>query len=335
MFGDGRHVLLLKTSFSRDDELTRLELQRIAEASKPRSTTWPESTFFADVTEPRHSMGAHWEPFAEDSVGIVKRLPEIVSKAQLLKGFGYFYKASRSDPADWPRGGHMVWPGPDHGIVVTLRFEETANKVVSVYPYFGDVGEATLRIDRVIVWEGGVEAQIEAEWNDARITFFDTHFLINRAWYEAGESYDFILAGIAYSAEPATVMELPYTPNPEQVAWEKVLATLDAEKPRTIPSKLRLAGVAWLGPISQWDVDDYCFRGPVKTVKPVSAILGQDGWRVRVTIDRPDSGDADLDILITRQVWKGAEPPAVGQDIEGNLWLQGHLWTAQRWVDGR
>jgi hypothetical protein len=36
--------------------------------------------------------------------------------------------------------------------------------------------------------------------------------------------------------------------------------------------------------------------------------------------------DADLDILITRPAWTGDARPQVGQDIEGRLWLQGHLW---------
>lgn len=36
--------------------------------------------------------------------------------------------------------------------------------------------------------------------------------------------------------------------------------------------------------------------------------------------------DGDLDILITRRAWQGDAPPRVGQDIEGQLWLQGRLW---------
>jgi hypothetical protein len=79
--------------------------------------------------------------------------------------------------------------------------------------------------------------------------------------------------------------------------------------------------------IPEWDVDDYGFRGPVLRVKPVREILGQEGWLVRVRVMRFDGFDAELDILITRRVWLGSEAPAVGQDIEGQIWLQGRLWN--------
>ena len=40
-----------------------------------------------------------------------------------------------------------------------------------------------------------------------------------------------------------------------------------------------------------------------------------------------DTGeDIDLDFLITRKVWDQEAPPKIGTDIEGTLWLQGHLW---------
>jgi hypothetical protein len=35
--------------------------------------------------------------------------------------------------------------------------------------------------------------------------------------------------------------------------------------------------------------------------------------------------DREYNIVITRRVWRGDQPPAVGQDIEGQLWLQGRL----------
>ena len=79
-------------------------------------------------------------------------------------------------------------------------------------------------------------------------------------------------------------------------------------------------------PIGEWDVDDYSFHAPVKSVEEFKDWLGQNGWRVRATVMRFGNEDADLDIVITRRAWSGEAPPQVGQDIEGRLWLQGYLW---------
>lgn len=329
-FENGRHALLPKSSFSPDDEETRLELARIAEASKPRPATWPENTFVPEPSNTKHFMGSHWDPFEEDRTAVLKRLPEMLAKAQLQKGYGQFYAAVRAVPTDWPRGAHLIWPGPEHGVTVTLRSEKTANMVTSIYPCIGGASEVSVRIDRVLVWEGGVEAQIDAEWNGVPVTFFDTHFLINRAWYEAGESYNFILAGLAYAAKPSEIMELPFTPNPEQVAWERVLAELNGTPAPAEPKSLSLKGMAILMPVSDWDADDYSFRGPVKSVKPADQVLGQEAWRVRITVMRCDDQDMDLDVFITHRVWQGKLPPQVGDDVEGHLWLQGRLWSVER-----
>ncbi len=42
---------------------------------------------------------------------------------------------------------------------------------------------------------------------------------------------------------------------------------------------------------------------------------------------REGDEELELDILITRRSWQGSEAPAIGQDIEGTLWLQGFLWS--------
>ena len=82
------------------------------------------------------------------------------------------------------------------------------------------------------------------------------------------------------------------------------------------------------------DADEYSFRGAVQYVDPFTDFLGQAGWRLRVAVIRADDNDAlDLEIVVTARAWDGPAPPAVGQDVEGNLWLQGRLWHpgGQEW----
>ena len=94
---------------------------------------------------------------------------------------------------------------------------------------------------------------------------------------------------------------------------------------------MSLDGFSMLLPIAQWDRDDFQFRGPVTAVKQVPDVLGQDAHLVTVVVVRGSGGapDQELEILITSRAWMGEESPQVGQQIEGQMWLQGYLWNAK------
>lgn len=295
---------------------------------------WPQSTFKNEAPDTPHYMGSHWPPFVEDVADIVKDLPNILQEAQVMESIGNHRKSPRELPQDWPQGFHLVWPMQRRGIVLTNRIDAAEQQIqlMSLYPFNSEGVQHTLTIDSVAVWEGQVEAQITASLGEAQITFFDAHFLINRLWYEAGRRYEFILTGIAYAAQPAQVMEIPFTANPDQIAWQRLLgndADEDEDNDGELPSLINLGGMASLLPIVDWDRDEYSFRGPVKSVKPIDDFLGQTGWLVRVTVMRLsdyETEDVDLDIVITRRIWRQEQSPEVGMDIDGTLWLQGYLW---------
>lgn len=303
-----------------------------------RPLSWPDSTFVAEADDAQHFMGSHWDAFHEEGVTLfLKQMPAIVAEAALLSGFGEFYMPARQQPDAWVNGTHLVWPEQNRlmGLAITLRFNTETNELVSFYPYVDAGIQITICLDRVRVWDGGVEAQIDAVWGEAPITFFDTAFLLNRGWYEADCDYDFLLAGVAYEARPAEAARIPFTPNPDQIAWERMLAEYRGKPPPEIPEYIDFSGAALFLGIPEWDADDYSFRSPIKTVEPFDDFLGQTGWKVRATVMRFGDTDADLDIYITRRAWQGEEPPRPGQDIEGRLWLQGRLWSApQAWEVG-
>src|SRR5690606_12440034 len=137
-------------------------------------------------------------------------------------------------------------------------------------------------------------------WKDVPFAFFDTHFLANRMWYEAGETYEFILSGIAYSARPAELMELPYTPNAESVQWKEALNGMQGKPPDDTPKYLSLQGMAMLLPIDGWDIDEYRFRGPVMRVRPGPVLLDAPSWLVRLPVMRVDDEELEIDVLITQ-----------------------------------
>lgn len=319
-FDDGGEVLMSRETLEREVSTARQPLKPARE-----TMPWPDSTFVPEEDDARHFLGSHWEPFVEDLKEIMQQLPDMVSKALLQTGYGDGRKSPRPVPDEWPKGFELVWPLRTQGLALILRPEKEANMIVSLFPFFAIGSQHTLTLREVSVWEGGLEAQITAIWGKAEVTFFDTQYLINRAWYETGKDYDFIFSGIAYSAGPAEKQEWQINRHPDEVAWMN-RRLKEGEEPREAIYTMTLDGAAMFLPIGEWDVDDYSFHAPVKSVEEFEDWLGQEGWRVRATVMRFGDEDADLDIVITRRAWSGEAPPQVGQDIEGRLWLQGYLW---------
>ena len=331
---DGKH------GFFRKDDLASSEPETDTAADKPvLQRTWPDNTFIWETEDQlkEHSLGSHWRPFYEDSYHITDTLAELIPLMSLHQGFGNFYPAPGKIPQEWPHGAHLCWPNPNCGLVMTILVEKNAGSMASLYPQNSAGMEVSIEIKQIFVWHGGLEAQIEGKWGDTEIAFFDTAFLINRGWYAAGETCQFILSGIAYTAKPAEINELRVSqPRELTSGLQEVMAEEKGIEPPTIEEleTFNLEDSALLFPITEWDRDDYWFRGRVCEVSQFDNWLGQSGWKARVTVHRfgkSQEKDANLDVFITERSWSGSKPPEVGQDIEGDIWLQGRLWSAHAW----
>lgn len=285
--------------------------------------SWPEGTFAWESENQEHYCGSHWEPFYENVDDLLDGLPGILGDARPFSAWGNTYPGPHEIPEEWAKGVHLCWPNGKHGLIATLRTGERDTEVINLYPFVSVGTEVSIDIHKVFVWSSGVAAQIEGGWCQSLVTFFDISFLNNRAWYEAGKRYNFVLSGIAYKAGIPALNELPLIPDSALALWERSMAEPEDERKPGI----RLDGAAIFASISEWDRDDYWFRGTVRKINPFEDLLGQSGWRVRATVMRFDDENADLDIFITRRAWSSDKPPEVGQDIEGTLWLQGRLWS--------
>lgn len=306
-----------------------------ASVPRPRAETifsqeilpWPESTFVLEQKTSQHDHGPHWAPFHDELGGLYGRLPSIMRETMLQTGYGEHRPPARPLPENWPQGYQLVWPVRTHGLAAIVRSEKPTSSLVSLFPFFATGSQHTLRLQEVRVWPGGLEAQITADCTEGEVSFFDTQYLINRAWYEADRKYEFILSGIALDAGPAQQIEFHVDRHPDQIAWMNQHLR-EGEAPHEIRTTVSLDGAAIFLSTPDGDIDEYQFRGQVKSVQHFSGWLEQDGWKVRATVMHNDDEDFDLDIVITRRAWTGDEAPQVDQDIDGVLWLQGYLWKA-------
>ncbi|MXY65369.1 MAG: hypothetical protein F4206_14320 [Gammaproteobacteria bacterium] len=288
--------------------------------------TWPDDTFVEDKGQ-EHYCGSHWQPFFENGAdGVLDRLPGILQDAVLRDTYSSFFTGPRDTPADWTRGFCLYWPNRHQGLVVPFRITADTNEFMNISPFAGSGAQAGIEIGKVHVWDGGAEAQIEGIWGESPVTFYDCHFLGNRAWYGTGERREFVLAGIAYDARAPEVNEVEMDPDSPFSIWAQTHAGQTKEQ----ATRLNLEGSSMFFPLRapDWDRDDYRFRGPVLDVTPFDDWLGQSGWKARVRVMEFENETAELDIFLTKRAWDSSEPPRVGQDIEGCLWLQGWLWSA-------
>lgn len=289
---------------------------------------WLDRTFSFEEGEARHYLGSHWEPFFDDAEEILKHLPEIIPQAHAQGTYSGTYPPERKAPPDWHKAFYLAWPLHDRGLSMVVVPDHDANHLVSLFPFMAVGSQHQLTLEKVHVWESGVEAQVECTWGSACLAFFDTRYAANRAWYESGNNYQFILTGIAYECWRAEDQILEAWNPKQSKEFRKMAPALADNLPDTETMPVHTKGMAGLLPCEKGDRDDFYFRGPIRVVKEIN-LLDQPGWKVRVTVLRElDDSDRemDLDIIVTRKVWGEALPPQVGGDMEGTLWLQGYLW---------
>ncbi len=322
-FDEGTNALLKKESFKDKPKKGKVE-----------SLPWPESTFIEeDGCE--HYIGEKFKPFYDDLNSILRMLPEIIPHSHEAYTVGSKHITQPHGlPDDWANASILQWPVAKGGLSFIIKKEAAGNMLIRIFPFYSFGTQTRLELRRVVVWENKVEAQIEADWGYSPVAFYDSQFVYNRIWYEAEREYEFILAGIAYMAQPAIITEMPFKPNPDEVKWQRKISKEKGLPEPEIPDKIKLENMAILIPMKNGDIDEYQFRGKIRSVEKLdSEILGQSGYIADVTVMKFDDNDERaLKILITEKIWAGEKPPESGNEIEGFLWLQGYLWYDYRMI---
>ena len=315
-------------------EVKRLSLKRapIVRISGEDERKRRESTFHQETDE-EHVHGSHWEPFYAEPDELFGNVQAVLD-AEIVNAYSVDFLSSRDSLAagiEWPeKAYYFSWPSRTFGLRMIVRVNERSEpEMASLFPHVGCGMRYPITLERVVVWSGGLEAQIEAVVGEALITFFDCGYGENRNWYQEGEEFDFVLSAVAYECGPADDEAIPVTIRPE--IWESMSGEGEP------PEEMRLKGASMLMPAEEWDRDDCNFHAPVQKVEEVE-MLGQKAWLVTATVarffDMPDDsanpatgGEVkfDLPILITARAWRHDSPPEEGQDISGILWMQGFM----------
>ena len=250
-------------------------------------------------------------------------------------GHGPFNDLAHQLPQDWPKGNSKLY-----GRVTQGYFEASALAVSSasgvgallaVNPFLQRLDvRHPLTIERVRIWPDKLQAEVESTCGDLELAFYDTGWMSHFHRYSTGRKLEFSLVGLALSASKIDGESFVLNEPP----WLDAVLKNDAEFAHEV-NELGQRTVTFhtkgMAAFLAHDTErcQYSFRGTVKALNPLPDLFGQPSWLAIVTVGRDiqyPSGvadDFDLDIVVTRLVWGDGPPPLAGDDMEGNVWLQG------------
>jgi hypothetical protein len=160
----------------------------------------------------------------------------------------------------------------------------------------------------VTPWQNGVEGQLTGVCQGTVVSFFDTQFYRYGHTYAPGETYDFRMGALAYSIGPAQEWEAE-TGDGVKVSFKGAHAYM--------PASLSGEGA---------DIDDYWFHSPLLGNIEQAVVNGIEmrGYPIALALPK------DFEMALTVYAAQHSEAPetannAVGDDLQGYLWLQGHL----------
>lgn len=257
--------------------------------------------------------GSHWGSFSPDDIeGLIHRLlPTMLEQGTLLACAEM--KAGSNGDAGQVCG--LTWPDTDlRGLCLCSRAAGAGSfDLESAYPFAAVGVRHRLTIEKIEEWENRIEALLHVSFEGVHFAFFDTRYFENKSHYREGHEAEFVLAGLAYILAVTKPMPVVIH-DPEKIrAFRGVSST---------PLVIRTEGAAMLMRVSG-NSDDFSFQAPVKEVAAFE-FDGQTVWRLRATVLRCPQNDLDIEIHAPRAVIDGS-PPEVGEDIAGNIWLQGYL----------
>lgn len=276
-----------------------------------------------------------WQPFLFSSP--LARLTALVKQwlpSQNL-GHGPFNDLLDKLPADWPKGRSNLYERVEQDYfrasAMAIYKSDGSEGLTTVIPSLQRLDvRHPLTIRRVYLWPDKLQASVGATYGDLEISFYDTGWMLHFHRYVAGHPMEFSLVGLAHSARAceSQIRELI------EPSWLQERLDSDADFPFEVNSMgQRVVKVGngrsegLCSTIEGPDTFDFC--GKVKQLKALPNLFGQPAWLVLVTVERDREslgnlvGELDLDIVITQCVWGDKPPPALGEDIEGEIWLQG------------
>ena len=290
------------------------------------------SAFIKDSDDPAHDAedepmheghGEHWECVVPEAASFI---PDHLANMPGVENLRMCV------PSPFPSWATVTARAiPQAGALETLRLDgdkDGESDVISAFPVARDGAVFPLTLHRVRSWDVGCEGIVIASTKfGASVAYFDTAFLHPWNEWESDEEVEVQLAAFAYALAPAPVQVFQIT---KEEVIRAMKAAEDGVTPEEVtdlsPIEVRTEGMASFFPQKNGNPDDFEFQGPVASVDLLQA-WGHPIYRLEVTVMRDAHGEEDVPFTIPVYVAEHNLPegyrPRVGDDVRGQLWLQG------------
>ena len=284
-----------------------------------------ENTFSEPEKSGKHIHGSHWEMFFDASEkAIMALVDKVVNNRGPLPCWADSYPPPFCLHDHQPVAFPYTWPMPRQGVIIVISPNPSSKigQVETLFPWASEGVEHEITLNKVYPWSNRLEAQITGTIADGiEISYFDTEYVRHRAYYAAGMSYQFVLSGFAYACRVIKAEPIHITDPAFIKIWKTGVKKIAGKDTITFHT----TGMTAFYPVDNADRDDYHFQTKVKHIVEYE-LMNVKAYRIRGAIFRTTSPekDYDLDIYVTERALKG-RVPKVGDDISGNLWLQGYM----------
>ncbi len=279
-----------------------------------------QEALFVFEENTRHYIGSMWEPFG-DVADYLKSLYNVLPDSVVTQSYEEItsLKPPHMCTLKFPQCTSLTYPGHQGDMIVLIRIEAEGNRFASMFPYKRLSRTFEGSIERVSVWESGVEGEVSISAHGFSLTFFNTHFMTDKNFFVSSGQYGFGLLGVAYRVGYPAQNELTV------MMKKEILRAIDEEVKADAEKTFSLKGMKTFLNIDQVERFDYSFRGTILSIRQ-EVMLDQQVFVVMIdALCDLDEKIFELPLIITPLAWQESEPPKVGDEIDGNLWLQGRL----------
>lgn len=274
-----------------------------------------------------------WSPFSflgDDAERAVTQLMRAATEALTLPTFGRRYDPPWAPPpparsARWQLGWIDAKAGL--GAVGLFCFETNQISIDQLLPFPPAGRLQRMKLHQVQVNPVMPDGVIDVSWGANLVQMADTGYADNAGWYCAQQPYWFRMSAVALACTAATVeswhAEAPVAPDLPDSLWEV--------QEFTTATMVALIPEPTLGPAM------HAFRGKVVDIT-AHPVFDRPAWLIALAVAHdhavPNRDEPlVLNMLVSESVWPATSPPAVGDFLQGVLWLQGRMHCPDRLPD--
>lgn len=210
------------------------------------------------------------------------------------------------------------------GLMIKIAKAEERSILASIYPFFNNIGLIyKAEIYTIYVWEDGVNAQIGFDISDDHsIEFLDTNFLSQREKYMPNKEFQARIYGVAFLACKLKDEEITF-----DIKTNEEAKIFDKKIGQSIILHTNQMRSCICGDENVSDIDEYTITGRINAIRKIDLdFCGTKAFICSVDCITVNSSEfMDIEILITKDIWKEANPPQIDSFIYAKIYFAGEI----------